>query len=269
MNILDRILANKRNETEQLKKALPADRLIGMQGYSRECFSLKAALNSSAPAIIAEVKRASPSKGIIREDFDHRRIAKEYSEAGACAISVLTDKEFFQGDIQYIEDMRADILIPILRKDFIIDEYQLKEAKAFGADAVLLIAAALGNNQLQEFHTEAEELGLECIVEVHNEKELESLDLSNVKIIGINNRNLENFMVDLTTSIRLRSLIPKGITVVSESGISKRRDIDLLMLNGIKAMLVGESLMRADGPGNALRDLLLARKEAKQKWDAD
>lgn len=224
---------------------------------------MRAALNTSAPAIIAEVKKASPSKGIIRENFDHRIMARDYVKAGASALSVLTDNKFFQGDIHYIEDIRADVSIPILRKDFIIDSYQLTEAKAFGADAVLLIAACLGKNQLREFHIEAEELGLECLVEVHNEDELESLDMSLVKIIGINNRNLEDFSVDLNTSIRLSEMIPSGITKVSESGISSRREIDLLMQNGINAVLVGESLIRASNPGEALRSLLTPRRKSK------
>ena len=261
MNILESILENTRNETARAKHTMPIERLKGMPGYSRKCLSLKRALLASDPAIIAEVKKASPSKGIIREDFDHRIIARAYTEAGACALSVLTDKVYFQGNIQYIADIRKDISIPILRKDFIIDFYQLAEAKAFGADAVLLIAAALEKNQLRALHAEAEGLGLECLVEVHSEQELESLDIPAVKIIGINNRNLADFSVDIATSIRLAELIPSGITIVSESGISSRGDIDLLMQNGIDAVLVGESLMRAVNPGDALRELLFSRKE--------
>ena len=261
MNILESILDNTRNETARAKNTIPVARLKAMPGFSRKCYSLQHALLASAPAIIAEVKKASPSKGIIREDFDHRLIALSYAEAGACALSVLTDKVFFQGDIRYIADIRSDISIPILRKDFIIDSYQLAEAKAFGADSVLLIAAALEKNQLHELYFEADELGLECLVEVHNEAELESLDMSVVKIIGINNRNLADFSVDLATSIRLAASIPFGITIVSESGISSRGDIDLLILNGIHAVLVGENLMRAADPGDALRVLLSSRKE--------
>jgi indole-3-glycerol phosphate synthase len=263
MNILESILDNKYRETERLKKVQTIGRLREISGFSRRCISMRAALNTSAPAIIAEVKKASPSKGIIRENFDHRIMARDYVKAGASALSVLTDNKFFQGDIHYIEDIRADVSIPILRKDFIIDSYQLTEAKAFGADAVLLIAACLGKNQLREFHIEAEELGLECLVEVHNEDELESLDMSLVKIIGINNRNLEDFSVDLNTSIRLSEMIPSGITKVSESGISSRREIDLLMQNGINAVLVGESLIRASNPGEALRSLLTPRRKSK------
>jgi indole-3-glycerol phosphate synthase len=242
---------------------MPNERLRDTSVFNRKCISMRAALNASSPAIIAEVKKASPSKGVIRENFNHRMIAKDYVNAGASALSVLTDKEFFQGDILYIDNIRKDITIPILRKDFIIDSYQLTEAKAFGADAVLLIAACLEKNQLREFHIEAEELGLECLVEVHNEAELESLDMTLVKIIGINNRNLEDFSVDLNTSVRLSAMIPSGITKVSESGISSRREIDLLMQNGINAVLVGESLIRASNPGEALRSLLTPRRKSK------
>jgi indole-3-glycerol phosphate synthase len=262
MNILESILDNTHKETARAKFTMPVERLKSMPGFSRKCNSLQSALLASTPAIIAEVKRASPSKGIIREDFDHWLIARAYVEAGACALSVLTDKVFFQGDIQYIADIRADISIPILRKDFIIDSYQLAEAKAFGADSVLLIAAALEKNQLHELHVEADELGLECLVEVHNEAELESVDMSVVKLIGINNRNLKDFSVDLATSIRLAALIPSGITIVSESGISSRADIDLLVQNGIHAVLIGESLMRSTDPGESLRKLLSLREES-------
>lgn len=261
MNILESILENTRHETACAQKVVTVERLREMPGFFRKCYSLKRALFSSAPAIIAELKKASPSKGIIREDFDHRNIARGYADAGACALSVLTDKIFFQGDIRYIADIRSDISIPILRKDFIIDSYQLTEAKAFGADSVLLIASALGKNQLNDLHNEAGELGLECLVEVHNEAELESLDLSTVKIIGINNRNLENFSVDLATSIRLAPLIPSGIVIVSESGISSRADIELLMQNRIHGVLIGESLMRTANPGDALRALLVPGRE--------
>lgn len=264
MNILKTILDNTHHETARAQEAVPIERLKAMPGFLKKCNSLQHALLVSVPAIIAEIKKASPSKGIIREDFDHRLIARAFTDAGACALSVLTDKVFFQGDIQYIADIRMDNSIPILRKDFIIDSYQLIEAKAFGADAVLLIAAALEKNQLRDLHDEAGELGLECLVEVHNEAELESLDLSVVKIIGINNRNLLDFSMDLAASIRLAAVIPSGITIVSESGITSRADIDLLMKNGINAVLVGESLMRAANPGDALRALLAPEGEDKQ-----
>lgn len=261
MNILESILENTRHETACAQKAVTIERLREMPGFFRKSNSLKHAILNTATAVIAEAKKGSPSKGIIREDFDHRSIARGYADAGACALSVLTDKVFFQGDIRYIADIRSDISIPILRKDFIIDSYQLTEAKAFGADSVLLIAAALGKNQLNDLHNEAYELGLECLVEVHSEAELESLNLSIVKIVGINNRNLEDFSVDLATSIRLAPLIPSEIVIVSESGISSRADIELLIHNGIHGVLIGESLMRTANPGDALRALLVPGRE--------
>jgi indole-3-glycerol phosphate synthase len=207
-------------------------------------------------AVIAEIKKASPSKNVIREDFDPLKIACEYVSNGASAISVLTDQKYFQGNISFIADIRSSVPIPILRKDFIIDSYQLIEAKVFGADAVLLIAAALEPKHLNDLYIDATELGLDCLVEVHNEQELEALDLSQVKIVGINNRNLTDFTIDVSTTLRVASHIPAGITIVSESGISSRADIDHLAAHGIHAVLIGESLMRANRPGEALRSLL-------------
>ena len=264
MNILESILDNKRRETEQLKKVMPVDQLKDTSGFSRRCISIGAALNTSSPAIIAEVKKASPSKGVIRENFDYRMIAKDYANAGASALSVLTDKKYFHGDIQYIADIREDISIPILRKDFIIDSYQLTEAKAFGADAVLLIAAALKPERLRDLFHEATALGLECLVEVHTIQELIILNYVPAKIIGINNRNLSNFTVDISTTIRVASRIPKDIIVVSESGITNRADINQLTAHGIHAVLVGESLMRAQNPGEALRALLTSSNPPPQ-----
>jgi indole-3-glycerol phosphate synthase len=185
-------------------------------------------------------------------------------ENGASAISMLTDKKYFQGNIRFLSDVRASVSLPILRKDFIVDSYQLTEAKAFGADAILLIAAALEPSQLRELHDEATQLGLDSLVEIHNEQELESLNLNQIRIIGINNRNLSDFTVDVTTTLRVAAKIPKGIIIVSESGISSRADIDNLEAHGIHAVLVGESLMRAESPGKALRLLLTPGKKNDQ-----
>jgi indole-3-glycerol phosphate synthase len=258
MSILKEILYNTRQEVISLKRVLPLRQLRDMPGFRRQCFSLVKALSHKKVGIIAEIKKASPSKGIIRKDFDHFALAAGYSENGASAISILTDKKYFQGDIHFISDVRSSVSIPILRKDFIIDPYQLTEAKAFGADTVLLIAAALEPNQLRDLHDGAVELGLDCLVEVHNEQELESLDLKQVKIIGINNRNLSDFSVDIKTSIRLASKIPEDLIIVSESGISNRADIDQMVSYGIYTFLIGESFMRADNPGRALKSLLNA-----------
>ena len=262
MNILNTILENTRLEIDKLKESMPINRLKKLPEYARKPYSLQKSLQSSDIAVIAEIKKASPSKGIIREDFEPVSLAMGYIENGANALSILTDKKFFQGDICFIADIRPVAPIPILRKDFIIDSYQLTEAKAFGADAVLLIVAALESSQLQELHSEANELGLECLVEVHNESELDKLNLDRIKIIGINNRDLKDFSVDLSTSVRVASYIPDHITIVSESGISNRADIKLLKENGINAVLIGESLMRAKNPGEELRKLLTPAKES-------
>lgn len=256
MNILEEILDNKRREVARLKKTMPMDRLADKPGYARKCLSLRKALNNEGIAIIAEIKKASPSKSVIRADFNPVKIAREYVEGGAAALSILTDRRFFQGDIYYLTDVRPSVPIPILRKDFIIDSYQLTEAKAFGADAILLIASVLETERLRELHVEATELGLECLVEVHDERDLNIFDSIGISLVGINNRNLSNFSVDVGTTMRIASLLPPGVTVVSESGISSRADIENLAQHGIRAVLIGESLMRSPQPGEKLRSLL-------------
>jgi indole-3-glycerol phosphate synthase len=168
----------------------------------------------------------------------------------------LTDRKFFQGSLSYIDNMRDVVSIPILRKDFIIDSYQLYESRVYGADVILLIAAALDKSRLKDLYEEAGELGLECLIEVHNEEELRSLTMRDIKLLGINNRDLTTFETDLETSLRLKKLVPSDVIVVSESGINTRADIDRLLDSGIRAMLIGESLMRAKSPGKALAELL-------------
>jgi indole-3-glycerol phosphate synthase len=261
MNILETILENTRQEVSLAKKSVPIERLKELPGFTRQPLSLQKALRRRDITVIAEIKKASPSRGLIREDFEPVSIAKEFVNGGASALSVLTDKKFFQGNIRFIADVRSIVPIPILRKDFIIDSYQLTEAKVFGADAVLLIAAALEPEQLRDLHSEADKLRMDCLVEVHSERELETLDLDQVKIIGINNRSLMDFSVDLSTTIRVASIIPKGMTIVSESGISNRSDLEYLHKNGIHAVLVGEHLMRAKNPREELRVLLTPAQE--------
>lgn len=261
MNFLDKILAHKREEVAARKITAPPLRLREMPFYSRPGVSLFGALHGKDLAVIAEIKRASPSRSVIREDFDPLAIAEEYVRGGASAISVLTDEIYFQGHIEYISRVRSAVPLPILRKDFIVDSYQLYEAKAYGADAVLLIAAALGVRELSELAGEAKSLGLECLIEVHNESELHSLDLDSVELLGINNRDLTTFETDLRTSIRLRPLIPPGALVVSESGISSPADLAELIRHHIHAVLIGETLMKAPHPGEALSWLL---KEANR-----
>jgi indole-3-glycerol phosphate synthase len=261
MSILREILEDKRQEVMLAKKSMPLAQLTEMPGYKRKYLSLQKALQTKNIAIIAEIKKASPSKGVIREDFNPVKIAGEYVAGGAAAISVLTDKKYFQGNIYFINDIRFLVPVPILRKDFIIDPYQLTEAKAFGADAVLLIVGALEPKKLHDLHAEANELGLECLVEVHDEWELESLDFKQVKMVGINNRNLSDFTVDMSVTSRTASKIPQGITIISESGIETRADIEQLAESGIHAVLIGESLMRSANPKDALRELLISSKE--------
>jgi len=256
MNILETILAHKKQEVATRQKVTPQEQLVAMPWYRAERRSLIEALRGKPLAVIAEIKKASPSKNLIREDFDPVAIAGEYVENGASALSVVTDEKFFQGDLASIAQIRHFVTVPILRKDFILDSYQLHESKAYAADAVLLIAAAVEPARLHELHLEAEELGLECLVEVHNEKEIESLDLTKIDLVGINNRDLTTFETDLGVSIRLKKFLAEDKVVVSESGIRSYEDINTLVKHGIHAVLIGESLIRAHSPGEALRELL-------------
>jgi indole-3-glycerol phosphate synthase len=206
-------------------------------------------------AIIAEVKKASPSKGVICADFQPTEIAANYYRQGAQAISVLTDVDFFQGSLGYLMEVRREVPLPVLRKDFIIDELQIEEARAHGADAILLIAAILDTLQLRDFRVMAEELGMDVLVEVHDEEETERALRAESRLIGINNRNLNTFVVDIATTFRLKKLIPKAIPVVSESGLQSAEDFRRLRDEGIAAALVGESLMRAGSGSDLLRTL--------------
>jgi indole-3-glycerol phosphate synthase len=256
MNFLETILAAKREEIAERKRSVLRSRLEDMPKYALPRRSLRAALAEKDMAVIAEIKKASPSRSVIRADFDPLAIARRYLQGGAHAISVLTDERFFQGRLEYIERMRHFVDVPILRKDFILDAYQLHEARAFGADAVLLIAAALSPGQVTDLAGGAAELGLECLVEVHHEDELEGLDLRTLGIIGVNNRDLMTFETDMMTSVRLRKSIPAEVPIVSESGITCAADLRLLQRHGIHAVLIGEYFMRAEDPGAALQELL-------------
>jgi len=207
--------------------------------------------------IIAEVKKASPSKGIIREDFDPVAIAHEYANNGASAISVLTEQDFFQGSLEYLRAIRAAIpMIPLLRKDFIFDPYQIYEAAAAGADALLLIVAMLNDETLSNLLTLTNEIGLDALVEVHNEAEMKRAVAVGARIIGVNNRDLKTFVTTLETSVQLATMAPPDALLISESGIETPMDIEKLRQSGFHAFLVGESLMRAQSPGEALGNLL-------------
>jgi len=256
MTILDEILEHKRKEVAEARRAVPLDRLMQMPGYARPTRSLRAALSAPKPVVIAEVKKASPSKGVIRADFDPVKIAGSYVRNGAGALSVLTDDRFFQGSLRHLAEIRERTTVPVLRKDFIIDAYQVHEARAHGADAILLIAAAMNPEALGALHREAHGVGLDVLVEVHSADEIDALREVGVAIFGVNNRDLRTFETSLDVTVRLASRIPKGALLVSESGIRNGSDVAMLMSHGVDAVLVGESLMRAPDPGVALAELL-------------
>ncbi len=256
MDFLRDILEHKRHEVAHRKGAVPVGSLRDSIFFYRRTFSLARALAGKPMAVIAEMKKASPSKSVLRTTFDPEAIARSYVEHGASAISVLTDSRYFQGDLSIISDIRPSVPLPILRKDFIVDEYQLYEAKSAGADSVLLIAAALESAGLRDLHERAHELGLETLVEIHHERELGVLGSLVPDVLGINNRDLASFAVDLATTERVARSVPAGTVIVSESGISSADDLRRLQKSGIHAALIGEALMRAEDPGVALGTLL-------------
>lgn len=250
--ILDTIVARKKQEVAELKATGvkgPEMQVDPPRGFKQ------ALVEAPDIAVIAEVKKASPSKGVICPDFDPQKIAASYEEGGAEAVSVLTDENFFQGSLDYIPLVRQTVGLPVIRKDFIIHELQIKEAGRYGADAILLIAAILEKEQIRDYLQISAELGMDVLVEVHDEKELEKSLAAGSSLIGINNRDLRNFTVDLQTTIRLRREIPATIPVVSESGIKDRNDMKLLRDHGITAVLIGESLMRSADRAATLRQL--------------
>ena len=256
-NILDKIVAAKRIEIAAAKAAVPLAELRTRLSDAPPLRDFFAALAAEGPLkLIAEVKRASPSKGIIRENFNPVEIAQTYQRHGATCLSVLTDEQFFQGSLAYLQAIRAATTIPLLRKDFILDPYQLVEARVAGADAVLLIAECLDDCQLRQLHNEAIDLGLTPLVELYDPENLQRVLAAGATLIGVNNRDLRNFAVDLQHTIRLRQQIPEHCLVVGESGIYTAADSALLSSAGVDAMLVGESLMREADIGAAVDRLL-------------
>lgn len=254
--ILDKIVAEKRQEVEQKKRSLPVSALKERIAQQKT-LGFAAALGGDRLRLIAEVKKASPSKGVLCPDFNPVELAKAFAQNGASAISILTEANHFHGSLEYLAAIREEVDIPLLRKDFIFDPYQVYESAAYGADALLLIAAILNQEQLQQLLALSHSLGLNCLVEVHNEKEVEKALLADAEIIGINNRDLNTFTVDINTTQRLRPLIPEGRIVVSESGINNRNDIKKIREWGINSVLVGEALVTADNIPTKMKELLL------------
>lgn len=254
--ILDRILEEKRREVAEQKKTVMTGQLKDSQFYSRRRLSMSRVLAQAAPAgVIAEFKRKSPSKGFIKENAAVGDIVSGYACAGAAACSVLTDGPFFAGGAEDLMAARKAVEIPLLRKDFVVDGYQLHQAAAWGADAVLLIAAALEKGRCRELACQARELGLEVLLEVHGEDELEYVS-TEVNMVGVNNRNLKTFRTDVETSLRLSALMPPGVVRVSESGIDAPETVSRLKQAGYDGFLIGERFMREPDPGAVLKDFL-------------
>jgi indole-3-glycerol phosphate synthase len=257
-SILDRILATKRGEVAAAKLQRPVSGLLQLARAAAPPRGLAEALRR-APGepvrVLAEIKRASPSAGPIRPDAIAADIARQYANAGAAAISVLTDRSYFNGALEFLADCRAAVLLPLLRKDFIIDEYQVIEARAAGADGILLIAAALSGQQLAELHAAALELGLDVLVEVHHPREVAAALSADATLIGVNHRDLATFTLDMSLTAQIAPMLPDDTILVAESGIRVAADLSLLAAVGAHAVLVGETLMRADSPAAALRQL--------------
>ncbi len=261
-DILDKILAVKAEEIVRLGRRYSRSTLEalgreqgGTRGFIR---ALTAKVESGAAGVIAEIKKASPSKGLIRADFDPGWLAREYAAGGAACLSVLTDEQFFQGHNAFLMQARSSCMLPVIRKDFLIDALQIAEARAIGADCVLLIVAALAPAQLEALAHYAVSLGMDVLVEIHDRVELEAVLSAKLPpiLLGINNRNLRSFAVSLDTTLTLLADLPQGTEVVTESGISTIADVQQMRAAGVQRFLVGESLMRQDAPGAALRALI-------------
>lgn len=255
--ILDDILAHKQGEIAAARQRQPEDRLHSQLSAAPPARNFAAALAAGdGIGLIAEVKKASPSAGIIREDFDPVTIATTYEQHGAACLSVLTDEKFFQGHLDFLRDVRQAVAIPVLRKDFIIDRYQVTEARAAGADCVLLIAECLDDVQLNDLSAYAAELGMQSLIEIYEPANLDRVLALEPKLLGINNRNLKTFVTELDHTLRLLERIPKDVFVVSESGIRTHADVQRLQAAGVRGILVGESLMRSPDIGKAVDELL-------------
>jgi indole-3-glycerol phosphate synthase len=254
MNILDTINETKKEEVRKLKRNFTYSRFADSEYFNKKRIPFYDSLNNKEKiSIIAEVKKASPSKGIIRRNFNHLEIAKSYMKCNVEAISVLTDKNYFQGNITFLFDIAKHKTVPLLRKDFIINEYQIYEAKANGADAVLLIAESLSKNQISELTDAAIKTDLEVLLELHSINQIEKINFTKNKIIGINNRNLKTFDVNLNTVNEIAQILPKENLIVSESGIKTKEDIEFLKTTRTKAVLVGELFMKSENIKNEVK----------------
>lgn len=257
--ILKKILETKVIEVQQRTAITPLAEMKARafdQPEARGFYkAMQAKVAAGLPAVIAEIKKASPSKGVFRDDFDPARIAESYEKAGAACLSILTDKDYFQGSEAFLKQGRNACSLPVIRKDFLVDPYQIYEAKVINADCILLIVSALSDMQLQDFSGLATELGMDVLVEVHDEKELQSALKLDTPLVGINNRNLHTFEVSLENTYSLLDLIPENRMVVTESGILSRDDVAAMRAKQVNAFLVGEAFMRAEYPGDRLAEL--------------
>jgi len=257
MNTLEKIVKRKKQEVEVQRSIESVDALQMSDKYKSPCKSTRERLIASdAPAIIAEFKRKSPSKGVINDQADVVRVAHGYEDAGASAVSILTDHDFFGGNIEDIQRVKININCPILRKDFVIDEYQIYETKALGADLILLIAAILTKEEVKKFTQIAQKIGLEVLLEIHSEEEFKSHYIEQIDILGVNNRDLKNFQTNITTSLNLAAKLPDQQTKISESGISSIDDIDRLTDVGFDGFLIGEQFMKHADPAQELKRFL-------------
>lgn len=254
MNILDKIIERKKQEIENSKSKISVEQLKNSEFFGRKTLTLKKTLKSKS-GIIAEFKRQSPSKGIINNQISPLEVTSAYEKFGASALSILTDKDFFGGSFDDILSVRNHIQIPILRKDFMIDEHQFYEAKSIGADVILLIAACLSPQQVSEFTDLAHQLNLEVLLEIHTEEELRHIN-KNIDFVGINNRNLKDFKVDLQHSVSLKNQLPENILSIAESGIYNEEDFSYLKEKGFNGFLMGEYFMKNENPGNKFREFV-------------
>ncbi|MBT8120468.1 MAG: indole-3-glycerol phosphate synthase TrpC [Gammaproteobacteria bacterium] len=260
-DILVKILNRKHEEVAERSASVSIDDLKqqcesadAVRGFIS---SIENKINNNRSAVIAEIKKASPSKGLLRENFEAAEIARSYAENGAACLSVLTDKDYFQGDEEYLKQARAACQLPVIRKDFIIDPYQVYEARAINADCILLIVSALDDGDLQALFDLAHELGMDVLMEVHDEQEMLRALKTGARLIGINNRNLRTFATSLDTTLSMVNMVSDDHILVTESGIHSRADVELMRDNGVSAFLVGEAFMRAENPGEKLAELFL------------